>query len=187
MKKILVVYYSRSGSTQRIAQQIADASGADLERIVDRTPRDNAKGYLRSAIEAALHLKTDIQPITHSPDDYDLVVIGTPIWFWNMSSPVRTFITEYRHQFRWAAFFCTYGGSGQVKVLEDLTRLAGRPVLATLAVTDQTVKSDHFRRPLARLVSQIKNTPLLRGAGSLHATDEMAREGIRTGRRSNER
>lgn len=187
MKKILVVYYSRSGSTQKLAQRIADASGADLEGLVDRTPRDNAKGYLRSAIEAALHLKTQIQPITHAPDDYDLVVIGTPIWFWNMSSPIRAFITEYRHQFRWAAFFCTYGGSGQIKVLEDLTRLAGRPVLATLALTNHAVKSGHFRQPLARLVSQIKNTPLLHGAGSRHAGHEMAHEGVRTGRRSHQR
>lgn len=165
MKKILVVYYSRSGYTQNIAQRIADAAGADIEIIEDRSPRRGVFGYWRSALEAALHLKADVRPVKRAPGDYDLVVIGTPIWFWNMASPVRAYISQHRKQLKWVAFFCTYGGSGQHKVLQDLTRLTGKPALATLALSDQTITDKHFRKPLARFVSQIRDTKLLSGAG----------------------
>jgi len=160
MKRILVVCYSRSGFTQDLAKRIADASNADLEILEDLTPRNSAIGYLRSAIEAALHLKTSIHAANHSPSDYDLVVIGTPIWCWNIASPVRAYIEKYRGQLKWVAFFCTYGGSGQFKVLNDMASLAGRQALATLALPDQAIEDKHFQRPLSRFVAQIKNTRL---------------------------
>ena len=163
MKKILVVCYSRSGFTHSLAKRIAAAAGADLEVIEDTTARDGVGGYLQSAVEAALHLQPNILAAKCPPANYDLVVIGTPIWMWNMASPVRAYIARYRHQFKELAFFCTYGGSGQFKVLKDLTKLAGRPTIATLALAEKTIAEDHFRKPLARFVAQIRSTGVTSG------------------------
>jgi len=165
MKRILVVYYSRSGFTRKLAKRIAEASDANLEFIEDRTQRYSVFGYLRSAVEAALHLRTGIRAIKQSPGDYDLVVIGTPIWCWNIASPARAYIEKYRDQLKWVAFFCTYGGSGQFKVLSDMESLAGRQPLATLALSDQEIENNHFQRVLSRFVAQIKNTGIIPAAG----------------------
>jgi flavodoxin len=136
MTQILVVYFSRTGFTQTIARQIARACKADLESIDDTTLRSQVTGFVGSALEAVLHLEPPIQPTRHAPGDYDIIVLGSPVWCWNMASPVRTYIKQHQHQFKQVAFFCTFGGSGQLKVLRDLDRLCKRHAVATLAVAD---------------------------------------------------
>lgn len=159
MTQILVLYYSRTGFTQTIARQIAGACSADLEPIEDVTGGSHASGYVRSAIEAALHVATPIRPAKHVPSDYDIVVIGTPIWCGNVASPVRSYLKRQRRQFRRVAFFCSYGGSGQAKVLRDLESLCGRPAVATLAVADADVTGESYRDRLSEF------TDALNGAG----------------------
>ncbi|MDO8447759.1 MAG: flavodoxin [Rhodoferax sp.] len=158
MTKILVLYYSRTGFTRTIARQIAGACSADLEPIEDVTGRNHAGGYVRSAIEAALHVATPIRPAKHVPSDYDIVVIGTPIWCGNVASPVRSYLKRQRRQFHRVAFFCSYGGSGHAKVLRDLESLCGRPAVATLAVADADVTGESFRDRLSEFTDALKDS-----------------------------
>ena len=62
MSRILVVCYSRCGTTLEVATRIAERCGADLELIKDKTPRDGFLGWLRSAFEARMRR----QPCTSS-------------------------------------------------------------------------------------------------------------------------
>lgn len=164
MTKILVLYYSRTGLTQTIAKQVARACNADLEAIEDVAGRDGATGYVRSALEAAMHLETPIGRATRVPGDYDIVVIGTPIWFWNVASPVRAYIQRHRRQFRRVAFFCTYGGSGSAKVLSDLEQLYGRPAVATLGIADADITGKRYHDRLAKFAAALRSSGrLLRG------------------------
>ena len=156
MSPILVVYYSRSGNTQTIARQLARACKADLEPIVDASPRNQITGYVRSAYEAALHKPGAIQRAKHDPAKYDLVIIGTPVWCWNMASPVRTYLLRHRRQLRRVAYFCTYGGSGQEKVLGDMVQLCGRPALGTLALCDKDITTTRHRDALTRFAQGLK-------------------------------
>lgn len=177
MTQILVLYYSRTGFTQTIARQIARACSADLESIEDVTGRDGASGYVRSALEAALHLDTSIRRARHVPGDYDIVVIGTPIWYWNVASPVRTYIKRHRRQFRRVAFFCTYGGSGQAKVLCDLEHLCGRPAVATLAVADADITGKLYHDRLSKFAAALKSSGrLLRRRG--HGQGEFEKSSV---------
>ena len=139
MKKILVVYHSRTGFTSTVARQIANACNADLESVKDIRRHCDRKIYIRLALEAAIHSETVIRRVIHAPEDYDIVVIGTPIWCWNIASPVRVYIVSHSHQFKRVAFFCTYGGSGQVKVMHDLEHLTGQTAIATLTLKDDDI------------------------------------------------
>jgi flavodoxin len=158
MSKILVLYSSRTGFTRAIAGDIACACGADVEAIEVVNQRGPASGYVRSAIEAALHLETPILSARRVPSDYDIVVIGTPIWLWNVASPVRSYIKGHRRQFRRVAFFCTSGGSGHAKVFRDLESLCGRPAVATWAVTDVDVSGEFHRDGLSEFADALKGT-----------------------------
>ncbi len=139
MKRILVVYYSLSGHTEFVAQQLAAQCHADLEPIKDRHSRQGALGYLRSVLEALFGTRPAIERARRRPADYDLVILGTPVWFWNVASPLRTWLERHRHELDHVAVFCTCGGSGHAKVLDDLERLCGRAAQARLVLTERAI------------------------------------------------
>lgn len=164
MTKTLVVFYSRSGHTEQLALRLAELIGADTERIRDNTARGGWLGYQRCAIEAFLGHTPKIRPCRYRPQDYDLVIIGTPVWVWNMSSPVRSYVDHYRGKLTRVAVFCTCGGSGDNKVLDDLERLLGRPALARLSVKEHQIEKS--REPLA-FVHKLKRLEAIRTAKCL--------------------
>ena len=78
-------------------------------------------------------------PPAYDPSHYDVVVLGTPVWAGNISSPLRSYVAAHKAELRQVAFFCTQGGSGAEKVFPDLQELCGRAPLATLAVSDRDI------------------------------------------------
>ncbi len=156
MARTRVVYYSRDGHTRGIAHEIAFACGAEVEEIVDGVARSGPLGYLRSALDALLGLRPPIQPMHHALQRGDLLVIGTPIWFWNMSSPVRSYLKAHRASLGRVAFFCTYGGSGHEKVLHDMQVLCGAAPVATLALTERQCGAAAHRAEVAAFVHALK-------------------------------
>jgi len=138
MKRTLIVYHSRSGHTRRVAQALATRLGADLDEIRIVQPLDGVLGYVMCAIESLAALTPALRPAQRNPADYDLVVVGTPVWFWDVSSPVRSWLE--RHPLRRPlAFFCTMGASGGERAFATMARLAGRPPLATLALRERNL------------------------------------------------
>lgn len=156
MNRILVVYCSRSGRTETVARLIAAKCGADIEAIEDvSADRSGVLGYLRCALEALFGIQAPIRRNRCSPRDYDLVIVGTPVWFWNMSSPVRTYLNRHGAQMRQVAFFCTLGGSGQDKVIGEMAQLCGKPALATLALLQHEVDAHMSLPQVARFAKEL--------------------------------
>jgi len=157
MAKNLIVYFSRTGATRKLARMLAKSCEAELEEIREPSSRTGCMGYLRSALQAALHLNAATYPGKRRPGDYEIVIVGTPIWFWNMSSPVRTYLENNRKGFRKVAFFCTCGSSGHAKVLGDMERLCRRRAVATLNVTDAEVSHHLPRNRLHKFATAIQS------------------------------
>jgi flavodoxin len=154
--KTLVVYYSRSGHTAQLAKEIAARCKADLERIRDDgIDRSGLWGYLRSGWQAAGGATPDIRRTARNPADYDLVIIGTPVWNWSLAAPVRTYVRQHAGKFRQVAFFCTEGGSGDRRVFDELQRLCGRPPCATMVVKERELAPVAHGQPLRRFVSEL--------------------------------
>lgn len=94
MHNVLVVYYSHSGNTKKLAEQIAGLTGADLLELhpMQEYPRDyntvvaQAKEDIRKGFSPAL--QTPIPPL----DQYDTILVGTPNWWSTMAPPVKTFL-----------------------------------------------------------------------------------------------
>ncbi len=138
--RILVVYYTRTGTTQQLARWIAAALDADLDRIVERTKRAGVLGYLRSGWEASLQRIVPIDPPVRDPTQYDLVIVGTPIWSASVSSPVRSYLEAHRNELRTVAFFCTEGGRGDQRAFAQMADLCGVAPIATLAVRQGAIE-----------------------------------------------
>lgn len=142
--KILIAFYSRTGNTKKIAEALAEKIGADLEEVKDTVDRSGLKGYLVSGRDAMKKKITKIEPPKFNPADYELTIIGTPIWGWSMSVPIRTYIGEQKDNFDKVAFFCTMGGSGDKNAFLEMEKIIGKKPLRTLSIIDKEVKSGNF-------------------------------------------
>jgi flavodoxin len=134
--RILVVAYSRSGHTRKLGERIARELGADFEPIEEKVDRAGAWGFTRSAFEAMLRTPTFLKAPVKDPAAYDLVVVGTPVWSASVSTPVRTYLKQFKGHFTDVAFFVTHGGSGAERTFEQMARLTGRNPIESLAVTE---------------------------------------------------
>jgi flavodoxin len=92
--KVLVVYYSRTGHTQLVAEKLAKKFNADLERLIDKKKRIGPIAFLAAGKDAVSANTTVIDPLKHSPKDYDIILIGGPAWNGHVTPAVRTFITQ---------------------------------------------------------------------------------------------
>lgn len=133
-RKILIVYFSRSGTTRRVAQSLAAALGCGLEEIIDVRGRTGFWGYVRSVWEANRQQAANILSTKEDPVSFDLVVIGTPVWAWAVSSPVRAYLTANKARLPDVAFFCTMGGQGSESTFDQMRDIAGKSPLAVYAV-----------------------------------------------------
>ena len=141
MNKTLVVYHSRSGNTRRVAQRIAEALGADLDEIRIVHPLSGPLGYAFCAIEAILGLTPALRPSRLAPDRYDCVVVGTPVWFWSVSSPVRSWLALHGPLRQRVAFFCTMGSSGAERAFASMAALCEAQPTATMALTHAQIEA----------------------------------------------
>jgi len=137
--RVLVVFFSRTGATRKVAEAISAAGGWDIEEMVDTESRLGLVGYLRSGFEAAFGRLTRLRESVHDPSAYDLVVIGGPVWNASMSSPVRAYLARHRPALGKVAFFLTLGGSGRHHALAQMQRASGHRPLGVLAVTESEV------------------------------------------------
>jgi len=141
--KNLVVYYSRTGTTKKVANSIAKELKCDIEEIYDLKNRDGAIGYLSAGKDATLKKLTEIKDIKNDPNKYDLIIIGTPIWSWTMASAIRTYMNVNKTNFKKVAFFCTMGG-GKGKTFEHMEELCNKKPKALLELTTKEVKGNYL-------------------------------------------
>ena len=130
----LLVYFSRTGRTRVVAEAIQAATGFDLEEIEEEGGRGGPLGWLKSGMESTRRMLPEIKPLAHDPSEYDIVVIGTPIWASKMSSPIRAFINEHKNKLKEIALFCTGDGDDPEKVFKPIIELLGKEPQATLGL-----------------------------------------------------
>lgn len=155
--RILVVCYSVTGRTRQVATEVARACGADLETIIDRADRTGLFGHLRSVLEAVLEQRPAIRESRRLPGQYDLIVVGTPVWARRMASPVRSWLVRHRPHLARVAFFCTSEGNGDAQVLGDLAAVCGQPPVATLALHASRIEQRTHRRRVESFASQLRS------------------------------
>jgi len=155
MTKTLVAYYSRTNHTHKIAALIAQGVGANVERILDAQSREGAFGYMLSGRQAMFQRPGRIQPVKEDPSHYDLTIIGSPVWSWSLSPPMRSYAIAQKNQFKQVAFFCTEGASGGARLFRQLQTLCGKTPVATLEVTEGELKSGGYVSKVQEFIQQI--------------------------------
>jgi flavodoxin len=157
-RKTLVVFYSCTGTTRRIAEALSTALGCDCEAIVAAERYTGFFGVTRAAIEAMWQRPARIAPAKLDPAAYDLVILGTPVWAWSVTSPMRAYLTANQEKLPQVAFFCTLGGRGSDSAFAQMQAVAGKPPRATAAFTTADVMAARFQPRLAAFVQALAPT-----------------------------
>ena len=113
MSDVLCIYYSRTGNTQRVMEDIAASLDAESVRVRDGVERSGWRGYLRCGLDA---MRKDTAPLLHFEtdrplEDYRLVIIGTPVWAGRCASPVRALLKERGGELPRVGYVLTRAGS----------------------------------------------------------------------------
>ena len=138
--RALVVFYSLTGTTRRVAQALAAALGAEMEEI--RCPKDRPGffGFWRAGHASWRSKIPEIARPERDPSHYDLVLVGGPVWAWNACTPVRAYLMREVARLPVVAFFVTVGGVGFERALATMEALAGRKPAATLVLRTEDFK-----------------------------------------------
>lgn len=139
--KILVAYYSRDGTTKRLAIELAVLLKAELDEILDKKNRRGALGYINAGRDASQKKLTEIS-FEKQPSAYDLVLIGTPIWAWTLTPAVRTYLTQNKGKLKKVAFFCTEGGSGHDNAFSEMEKLSLKPIACLAMRTVEVLRKE---------------------------------------------
>jgi flavodoxin len=164
---VLVVYYSRSGHTAKIARSIARRLDADVEELFEEPPRAaGIAGYLRAGLDAARGRTGRLRPMVNDPAKYDLVIVGTPVWASSVTPAVRSFLEANASRVRRIAFFLTHGGSGRARVLAQMESAAGRAPVATAAVRESELAAPEAEYIVEGFVSFLRGVTTPRAAAA---------------------
>lgn len=126
MSKNLVAYFSASGVTKHVAQNLADAIGADIYEIKPEVPYSDADlNWMDKNARSTVEMKDyNSRPRTVDDDfsvtDYDNIFLGFPIWWYIAPTIINTFLEKHDFSNKKIILFATSGGSGFGRTVENL-------------------------------------------------------------------
>ncbi len=143
-KRILVAYFSHTGNTREIANQIHDRVGGELFEIASVEPYpakydDVVKQAAKEQKDAA---RPKLKNKLEDPQSYDVIFVGYPNWWDSFPMPVATFLTENDFSGKTLIPFCTHGGSRMGHSVTDMAKLCPKSkMLEGLAIQGRSVKN----------------------------------------------
>jgi flavodoxin len=142
--KVLIAYFSWSGNTRTIAQEIAKTTGGDLFEI--KTTSTYPTNYNTVVDQAQKEQQANIRPAltaqVNNMNNYDTVILGFPNWWGTMPMAVFTFLESYNFAGKTIIPFCTHEGSGLGRSESDIKKTCqGATIREGLAIRGGSVKT----------------------------------------------
>jgi len=154
--RILVAYYSLTGSTARVARDIAARTGADIESIRDPGHGVGFFGFLKDSLDAWRGIPAKIDPLARNPGDYALTIIGTPVWTRSMTPAVRAYLNQTQGRTGNVAFFVTSGNTEVARVAPSMEALGQARAVAAAGFNAQELKDQKlYEQKLAEFLKDM--------------------------------
>ncbi len=154
--KILIVYFSRTGATKILAEDLAKALGADTEELKDHQNWSGPVGWMKAGRAAMMKTETEIDILKNNPALYDLVLIGSPVWAGTFAPAVRMFIKSQKENFRKVIFFSTQGSEKEQSIFVRLEEFVGRQPEMKFFFTTKEINSGAYQEKMRSIVEDIK-------------------------------
>ena len=144
--RILIAYFSKTGTTREAAEKIQAVAGGDLFEI--RTAEAYPSSYQDTVDQARRELDQNARPALASRveniNDYDIILVGYPIWWHTTPMAVNTFLESYDLSGKTIIPFCTSGGSGIEESMAGVRASAGNGTvgvgLTANALTEERIR-----------------------------------------------
>lgn len=130
-KKVLVAYFSWGGTTQRMAAQIQEITGGDIFRIepVVPYPTEYTPCTEVAREEKDNNARPEIKDKVQNWDDYDIIFIGCPVWWWTTPMIIHTFCESYDFIGKTVVPFCTYAATYRDERLAEIVNITPQAIL----------------------------------------------------------
>lgn len=155
-KTTLLIYYSRTWITRKVAEYIKQLIACDVEEIVDKKNRSGILWYIWAGRDASLKKLTKINETTLNPWDYDTIIIGTPVRDFTMSSAIRTYIQNHKGNLpSKIIFYCTMAGGWERTTFQDMTCLCGKTPIWAIRFKTKEIARNEFQDRLKKFIEDI--------------------------------
>ena len=154
--KTLIVYYSRTGITKKIAVKLSEVFKADIEEIIDNKNRSGSIGWINSGRDAITKKTTLINNLEKSHSKYDLIIIGSPVWAGSLTPAIRTYLINNKNYIKNTAFFCTMGGDNPSKIFIQMEEILHKKPISILYLRSKEVMSENTLDKVDNFVLEIK-------------------------------
>ena len=151
--KILVAYFSATGTTKAVATELANAINADIYEIVPEVPYTNDDlNWRDKSSRSSLEMKDDTsRPVIGSDkvenmNQYDVIFLGGPIWWYKLSHIINSFLESYDVSGKKIVLFATSGGSGLGNSVEALEESAPGARIVDGAILNGAKTSDELKQ-----------------------------------------
>ena len=146
--KSLVVYYSRTGNAKFIAEKIVANIDADAEEIMDLKKRSGPIGFLSGGKDATQGKETKIGETKLSPKDYNLIIIGTPVWSSSPTPAIRTYINHNDLSGKKVAIFLTTTKQSQKALEKTKALLSNSQLIGELMLEEPLNKKEEAEKSI---------------------------------------
>jgi len=152
MKRVLVVYFSATGVTKRIANMLATSLGVKSFEIVPKefytqSDLDWTNDNSRSSIEMKdKSSRPKIESRVRDIEKYDVIFIGFPIWWYREPSIIDTFIESHNLENKLIVPFATSGGSGIGEAPKNIQVLAPKSKVERGKIFESGVTAEELRK-----------------------------------------
>lgn len=110
--KTLILYYSYGGNTESVAHHIQKELDCDIAEILPAKPY--SKNYDAVVNQGQKEINSgyrpEIQPLAHNPADYDIIILGTPVWWYTFAPPAKTVLSSVDWEGKRVYAFATNAG-----------------------------------------------------------------------------
>jgi len=138
----LVVYYSQTGATEKVANIFKDKTCADIEAIHPVTDYSGDMGSIAGAFMQEMNSGKyrEIKPMKLNVADYDTIYVGYPIWCGTIGGPVGRFLTDNDFKDKVIVPFCTFGSGGNTSIADIKKLLPNSKIMPWYGVRNARVE-----------------------------------------------
>src|SRR4030042_2217715 len=155
MMKTLVIYYTRAGNAKFIAETIAAELGADMEEVIDLKSRQGKLSFISAGRDAMRGKETEIAQTKRTPTDYDLIIIGQPVWAGSPTPAIRTYLNKNDLSGKKVALFFSDVGLG--KAVEKTKSLMPNSIfVGELALSKALESKEETKKKIAEWGNTLK-------------------------------
>ncbi len=158
--KAIVVYFSQTGNTEKVAKEIArtlDRNGIDVKTL--SIERSRKRTYEENVEDAKKEEKAKIEEVNTDLSDFDMLFIGTPVWCGKPATPINAYMDQCEGLEGIEIIpFLTHGGGGPAMtfdIIEDELIPKGGTVIEKLSLSSEEVGSEDEKEKVEELISRL--------------------------------